>query len=54
MSDGQERISELIVERVGIMLDRDPALARTLYPELAEPVCALCGAARGCRHLVAA
>jgi hypothetical protein len=48
---GQPVVSELLVERVGIALARNPRLAAELYPQLAEPTCQVCGAARGCKHL---
>jgi hypothetical protein len=44
-------ISELLVERAGIALARNPRLAAELYPQLAEPTCQVCGASRGCEHL---
>jgi hypothetical protein len=48
---GQPVISELLVERAGIALARNPRLAAELYPQLAEPTCQVCGASRGCEHL---
>jgi hypothetical protein len=44
------RISERVVERIGIAIDRNPRLAAELYPELAEPVCARCQRAT-CQHI---
>lgn len=43
-------LSERLIEHIGLIFG-DPRLAATLYPRLAEPVCALCGADDGCRHL---
>jgi hypothetical protein len=44
-------ISELTIERVGIVLAGNPRLVAELYPHMAEPVCQHCGAPADCDHL---
>lgn len=50
--DGQELVSDSVIEKAGILLQRNPRITAELYPDLAEPVCAVCRAERGCQHLV--